>query len=390
MTQFAKRTNWFLEPNPLSRTLERLKARGTTIFDLTVSNPTLCDIPVDKELILNALGHNDNIFYRPSAHGAEPARLAVCDYYRRKGIEVQPEQVFLTASTSEAYAFLFRLLADPDDHILFPRPSYPLFNFLADLNDVVSDYYRLAYKGRWEMDPESIQAQLTPKVKGVVLVHPNNPTGSFVSEREREGLTKISKDLPLIVDEVFLDYPFDAARAGRSFAGRTEGLTFTMGGLSKTLGLPQMKLSWIVISGPSSEVKAAAERLEVITDTFLSVNTPVQNATPEWMARGEKFKGAVLQRVGQNRAFLQTAVSTHSHAKLLSADGGWYAILECPGAAEEEEFALRLLEEDRVFVHPGFFFDFPDNERARVVLSLLPAPDIFTDGVTKLLRRIKP
>ncbi|MBI5149969.1 MAG: pyridoxal phosphate-dependent aminotransferase [Candidatus Omnitrophica bacterium] len=410
---FSHRTNWPLSSNRITQTLDRLKKENIAVIDLTESNPTRCGFAYPSERILRPLASDKNLRYEPQPQGSLEAREAVACYYKSQGITVLAEQIFLTASTSEAYSYLFRLLADAGEEVLFPRPSYPLFQFLGDLNDVTLRYYLLEHTDRWRINFNSLEKMAGPKTKAVVLVNPNNPTGSFIFKDELDSLNGICqrKNIAIVSDEVFWDYALTPAPPGKSvrasLAGNRETLTFALGGLSKTLALPQMKLSWIIVSGPEKLASEACQRLEMIADTYLSVNTPVQNAVPEWLSRKEEFQTPVKQRIGDNLRFLEEAVKT-TKCQLLKPEGGWYAVLRIPlNKISEEEFILQLLEKEHVFVHPGYFFDFDpfdgpvtgplrvNPERSRrvdeegfLVVSLLPPADDFRKGIEKILQRI--
>ena len=384
--KFAGRTHWELTPNTITQTLNRRKASGKDLIDLTESNPTRCGFSFPVDEIIGGLHCRDNVNYYPSARGMQKAREAVAGYYARQGFSVSPDAVFLTASTSEAYSFLFRLLADPGDGVLFPRPSYPLFQFLGELNDVELAFYPLVDIQGWRINLDDLKEQLTPRTKAIVLVNPNNPTGSYVRPEEKDALNALCRDrgLAVISDEVFWDFRFENAPPAMSFTGNREALTFVLGGLSKCAAMPQMKLSWIVASGPSVELEEAAARLEVITDTYLSVNTPVQNALPEWFGLLPQIQGQILARVNANR---RKFLNGQEPWTCLDAGGGWYAVLRLPEQIPEETFVLRLLEEDGVFVHPGYFFDFEDEPY--IVVSLLPSEESVERGIAKIRERIR-
>lgn len=388
---FADRTDWELTSNNLSILLQELRERNVSLLDLTESNPTNCGFSYPSEII-GALSDPKNLRYTPEAQGIRPAREAVCAYYAKKGIRVEPEQVFLTASTSEAYSFLFRLLLNPKEEAVFPAPSYPLFQFLGDLNDIRMETYPLVYhKEGWSIDAAHLAEQISADTRAIVLVNPNNPTGSFIKAGELSAINACCRkyNLAIIADEVFLDYPFLKHR-GRpaiplSLAANDQSLTFVMGGLSKALALPQMKLAWIVVNGPRPEVKKAIERLEVITDTYLSVNTPVQNAVAVWLDFQDVIQRQIQERTAQNREFILRNLPRDSGMEFLDAEGGWYAVLRLPEGTDEENLAIELLREDHVYIHPGYFFDFTDG--AHVVLSLLPAEDLFQEGFRRLVKR---
>ncbi|MBF0595146.1 MAG: pyridoxal phosphate-dependent aminotransferase [Candidatus Omnitrophica bacterium] len=386
--RFARRTNWEMSDNPLSLALKKRREQGLTIFDLTESNPTRAGIDYPPELFLGVFNNRENLIYAPEPTGLLKARQAVAAYFARRGVTLPAEQVALTASSSEAYSFLFRLLADPGDKVLLPAPSYPLFAYLADINDVQPVYYHLCFDGlRWELDLDSIaKAAKAGNVKAVVLVSPNNPTGSYLSEAELKTLNALCAryGMAIISDEVFSDYLFPANRAAyRSLALNSEVLSFALGGLSKALALPQMKLGWIAANGPADVLKEALARLEVITDTFLSVNTPVQHACIDWLPKAGIIQGQVMQRVAANLQFLNQAAEAAGHY-VYPVDGGWYAVLRLELNEPEDEWAVRLLNETGVHVHPGFYFDF--ETEGHIVLSLLTSPETFHQGVVFLLK----
>ncbi|MBI5024537.1 MAG: pyridoxal phosphate-dependent aminotransferase [Candidatus Omnitrophica bacterium] len=386
---FSERTSWPLSSNRITRTLEQLKKADVPIIDLTESTPTRCGFAYPSREILQPLASDKNLRYEPQPQGSLEAREAVAKYYKQQGRDVPVERIFLTASTSEAYSYLFRLLVDAGQEVLFPRPSYPLFKFLGDLSDVALNYYPLAYTDHWHMDFFQLEGCLQPATKAVVLVNPNNPTGSFIKKDELSTLNRIcqTKDIPIICDEVFADFAFPGTKDMVSLVNNDAVLTFVLGGLSKTLALPQMKLSWIIVSGPEELANAACQRLEMIADTYLSVNTPVQNAVAGWLSRREEFQGPVKQRTLDNLRFLEQAVKT-TQCQLLKPEGGWYAVIRIPlTKISEEELILQLLEQDHVLIHPGYFFDF--DEEGFLVMSLLPPMDIYSEGVKRFLKRIK-
>lgn len=384
---FARRTQWALSPNKLISALDELKNADTPIIDLTQSNPSRCEFTSINKDLLPALNNTDNLSYEPSPRGSLKAREAVCQYYQTKNISINSEQVFLTSSTSEVYTYLFRLLADAHDHVLFPRPSYPLFPFLVDINDLVMDTYPLVYADGWRLDVDQLEREVTSKTKAVVLVNPNNPTGSFIHKDELKKLNDVCQkyNLAIISDEVFYDFAFDDGHYV-SLANHHDGLTFSLGGLSKTLGLPQMKLAWIIVNGPQATVDQAVERLEVIADTYLSVNTPVQNALSVWLSKCNQIQQEIKTRVRLNLEYLSKMAGSVSQCQLLKSQGGWYAVVKISDAIDEEELALTLLKEDHVYVHPGYFFDF--DEGAHLIISLLPKADVFQEGIKLILDRM--
>ena len=381
---FSSRFHWDLEPNRLTRALQAKRQAGVPILDLTESNPTRAGLEYPPE-ILEAFLDNRNLRYEPVPAGALDAREAVAAYYAARGITVDPDQILLTASTSEAYAYLFKLLTDPGGEVLVPRPSYPLFEFLASMESVSVRSYPLLYHGTWSVDLAALETALTERTRAVVLVNPNNPTGSFL---KREELTRLAclanrRSVALISDEVFSDYAFapDPNRVS-TLATLGEGLAFSMGGLSKAAGLPQMKLGWIVASGSPDLRRQALERLEWIADTYLSVSTPVQSAAARLLTAGQTIQNQIRQRTVENLAFARQAVAG-TQLGLLDVEGGWYVTLRVPRVRTEEEWTLELLDRYDVLVQPGYFFDF--ESEAYLVLSLLTPPDVFYEGMKRLL-----
>jgi alanine-synthesizing transaminase len=383
---FSDRTNWHLAPNALSRALHEVRASGQEIFDLTISNPTEAGVCPDAQTILGALVNPDALRYDPQPRGLLEAREAVCHYYREahRVFDIDPQRIVLTTSTSEAYSYVFRLLCNPGDEILAPKPSYPLFEFLADLSDVKLVPYPLIYDHGWQIDFDSLCKAATPRSRAVILVHPNNPTGSYVSQSETAALNGFCRDhsTALIVDEVFLDYAHDG-KPRPSFAANADALTFTLSGISKISALPQMKLAWVTTSGPQKAVDDAGERLEVIADTFLSMNAPVQLAAPDFLELRKFIQPILLDRLRANLAELDLQLAAHSACTRLQAEGGWYAVLRVPALESDEDLAIRLLRQAQVSVHPGHFYDFPAD--GYLVLSLITEPETFRAGIARLL-----
>ncbi len=381
---FSERTRWDLRPNRLATRLAEKRAAGTRLLDLTESNPTRARLPVPEDL-LAALAQPAARRYDPAPFGLWPARAAAAADLARRGFPVGAERVFLTASTSEAYAFLFKLVADPGDEILVPRPGYPLFEFLAGLESVAVRSYSLSHAGEWQIDLEAVRASLSPRTRAIVVVNPGNPTGAFLKRDELRALERLcaERSLALVSDEVFADFAFapDERRAG-SVARDGPALAFSLGGLSKSCALPQLKLAWTAVAGPEGLVRDALSRLEVIADSYLSVSTPVQTAAPALLARREELQRPILARLRSNLDCLRAQLRG-SPASLLEPEGGWYAVLRVPATLSEEERVLRLLEERDVLVHPGYFFDFPSE--AFVVLSLLTPEDDFAEGTARVL-----
>ena len=379
---FSSRLNWSLRPNRLSALLEAKRAAGANVLDLTESNPTCAGLAYPQAEILAALSDADALRYHPSPRGLDSAREVVAGYYRDRGSKIDRENVLLTARTSEAYAYLFKLLANPGDEILAPRPSYPLFEFLADLESVHIRQYPLRYDGVWHVDFDALEQAITARTRAIVVVNPNNPTGSFLKHAELDRLDSLAAErgLAILSDEVFRDYAFaDETNRVSTLAGDRQALTFSMSGLSKIAGLPQMKLGWIAANGPHG--KEALDALELIADTYLSVSTPVQVALPSLLALASGIMEQVRQRTASNLARLRETM-LGSAATLLRTEGGWYAVLQVPRTRTEEEWTLKLLGESNVLVQPGFFFDF--ESEAFLVLSLLPEPAKFAEGVSRL------
>ena len=396
---FSSRLNWDLAPNRLSQLLNEKRAAGATILDLTESNPTSAGFAYPSDAILSALADPRSHRYEPAAAGMPVARAAVSDYYSGAlGMDVRPDRILLTASTSEAYAFVFKLLADPGDEVLAPSPSYPLFDYLAALDAVRIVQYPLVYQGTppvstksWTIDFDALTRSITARSRAIVLVNPNNPTGSFLKRSELGALLALCREhnLALISDEVFADYAFhDDPHLVRSLTGIDEVLTFCLSGLSKVAALPQLKLGWIVTGGPPGDRETAFERLELIADTYLSVSATVQWAAPALLGLRAPLQRQILGRVLANRSFLASQIGPTSPWSLLATEGGWYAVLEAPRIQSEEEWVLNLLIEDGVLVQPGFFFDF--EREAFLVISLLTAEDIFRQGIRRILARAEP
>ena len=359
--------------------IREARAAGRELIDLTVSNPTVCGFQYDAEAILRPLGNVGALTYDPDPRGMRSAREAVAEYYGDHGADVDPDEVVLTTSTSEGYGYLFRLLCDASDEVLVAQPSYPLFDFLADLEDVTLKSYPLFYDQGWWIDFAELEKRIGPRTKAVVVVNPNNPTGHATGTAERQRLEEICvrRGLTLIVDEVFLDYPLTDERL-RSFAvGPHPVLTFCLSGMSKIAGLPQMKAGWIVGLGPEAERSQAMGRLEVIADTFLSMNAPVQGALPRWLAGRKAIQGRILERLRQNLDAAQG-----SGVEVLQVEGGWSAILRLPQMGEDD-LAERLLREVGVLVHPGSFYGIP--ELGRVVISLLGPEGEFREGLERVV-----
>jgi aspartate/methionine/tyrosine aminotransferase len=381
---FSARTRWDRTVNRLAVLAASKRAAGRHVLDLTETNPTRVGLQAPPGL-LGALGDDAGRAYAPDPRGLEAARGAVSADYGRRGVAAAPEHVVLTASTSEAYAILFKLLCDPGDEVLVPRPSYPLFDYLAGLESVDVKPYPLVYDARWRVDLAALREAVGQRTRAIVAVSPNNPTGSFVDAAEIEAVQGLAAEarLALVADEVFADYPWPDRPPGPSFARGGEALAFTLGGLSKSCGLPQLKLAWMAVSGPAALRDEALARLELVADTYLSVSTPVQLAAPALLARAPALRAPIAARVAENLGTLRR-LTADGPATLLHGEGGWSAVLRIPATLSEEERVLALLERDDVLVHPGYFFDFP--REAYLVLSLLPVPSELEQAVARLLR----
>jgi aspartate/methionine/tyrosine aminotransferase len=379
---FSARTRWDRTANRLARLIEAKRSAGAAILDLTESNPTRAGLACPDD-VLALLADPAGRLYEPSALGLAAARQAVAVDYARRSVPIGPERIVLTASSSEAYALLLKLLCDPGDAVLVPRPSYPLLEFLARLESVELSRYPLRYDGAWTIDLAALAGEVSARTRAVVVVHPNNPTGSYLKPAEAEQLLALCAErrLALIADEVFLDYALSRAARWGSFAADGPALAFALGGLSKSCGLPQLKLGWIAVSGPDALRSEALARLEIVADTYLSVATAVQRASAALLARLPELQAPIARRVGENLAQLRAAVAG-TPASLLEPEGGWYAVLRVPRTLTEEERVLRLLTERDVLVHPGYFFDF--EAEAFLVVSLLPAPEGFAAGCAAL------
>jgi alanine-synthesizing transaminase len=383
---FSRRTGWKLTPNRFTEAQLEFGRAGREPLDLTLSNPTRAGLPYDSESILASLSQRDALDYDPQPKGLVRARQAVGSYYREQsgGFEIDPESVVLTTSTSEGYSYIFRLLCNAGDEVLVPKPSYPLFEFLADLEDVTLTPYPLLYDHGWQIDFHSLRQAVNARTRAIVVVHPNNPTGSYVSERERESLNILCGEhgLALIVDEVFLDYPHDSARRN-SFATNHKALTFTLSGLSKISGLPQMKLAWALTTGPKDKVAAAMERLEVIADTYLSMNAPIQLAADVLLEQRKVIQPVLLDRVRTNLAELDRRLAQQKICQRLEVEGGWYAVLRVPVTQSDEDLAIAILNQASVLVHPGHFYDFSSD--GYLIVSLLTPPAEFREGTERML-----
>jgi len=386
---FSGRLNWSFSSNRLSSLLEEKRAEGVEVLDLTESNPTRAGFDYPADDVLASLNDPRSLTYEPDPLGLRSAREAVAGYYRRRGQDVSPEELTLTASTSEAYSFLFKILGDPGDRVLIPRPSYPLFDYLASVESLVADSYSLVYDGSWGIDLETIRRRIEPRTRALLLVHPNNPTGSYVKKTEHDALITMCREqrLALIVDEVFADYAIEEdSNRLLSFVGETTVPTFVLSGLSKISALPQMKLAWIWTGGPQDLRQEARQRLEQLGDLFLSVGAPVQHAAARFLALAPAMQSAICARLTENFGLLRSKLHHPATLEVLRTEGGWYAVIRCPQVRSSEEWALAFLDSDDTLIHPGYLFDFPNE--AYLVVSLLTEPAIFAKGIERLSLRV--
>ncbi len=380
---FARRTAWDRSINRFTAALERCRASRGPLLDLTESNPTRIGLAYPADL-LQALADPAGLQYRPDPRGLYEARSSIADAYEDFGASVSPDSVVVATGTSEAYTFLFRLLCDPGDQLLVATPSYPLFDLLAGIQDVELVPYPLFYDHGWHIDLHELKRRVSPRTRAILVVHPNNPTGSFVKPTELHELNELcaERDLAIVADEVFLDFAVEQ-RPPFSFAANQAALTFTLSGLSKMAALPQMKLSWIVASGPKPARDEALARLEVIADTYLSASTPVQLATPEFLSRRKEVQAQISDRVRANLDELDRQLGAQRACSRLEVAAGWYAVLRVPVTRTDEDFAIALLEQHSVAVHPGHFYDFP--QEGYLVVSLIPPPDVFREAIARVL-----
>jgi alanine-synthesizing transaminase len=385
---FSNRIAADLRPNRLAQALATRRRAGQPVIDLTESNPTRAALDYPRDL-LAPLANVSGLLYAPQPFGLIEARRAAAAEYSRRGVAVDAARIVLTTSTSEAYSLLFKLLASPGDEVIVPRPSYPLFEPLTALDGLVARPYDLEYHGMWSIDFASVERSVGPRTRALLVVSPNNPTGSFISRDEIERLAAICAPLgvALIADEVFADYELEAGAAAGAACplARRDVLVFGLGGVSKSIGLPQVKLGWIAVAGPERIVSEALERLELVCDTYLSVSTPVQLAAAELLDRGGAIRRQIAARIAANHGGLQALSAAAPSCRVLRASGGWYAVVQVPTLRSEEELVLDLLTLDGVLVHPGYFYDFP--RESYLIVSLLTPEGPFATGVGRMLER---
>jgi alanine-synthesizing transaminase len=390
---FSSRVPSNLSRNALTAAVAAVRARGGEILDLTESNPTRAGFEYPPDL-LAPLGDRRALVYAPSPLGSMEARRAVAADYARRGIAVDPSRIVLTASTSEAYSVIFKLLADPGDDVLVPRPSYPLFDHLTRLDAVIPRPYEIEYHGRWTIDVGSIERAITTRTRAVLIVNPNNPTGSFVHRDELDAIASLiaarrmtngaPRTVALVSDEVFADYELEPGASRSAGRAADDVLMFTLGGLSKSIGLPQAKLGWIAVSGPDALVAEALARLELVCDTYLSVSTPVQAAAAALLDRGATVREQIQARIAANYAELLSLAGPESACRALHAEGGWYAVLQVPSLQPEEDLVVDLLQHRGVLAHPGYFFDFP--RESYLIVSLIVPEPVFGEAIGRVLR----
>jgi alanine-synthesizing transaminase len=389
---FAKRTRWEMQTNRLTRALAAQRAAGVPVLDLAESNPTKCGFAYDSAAILRALCNPAALTYHPDPHGLLAAREAVAKYYAARAVRISCDDIFLTASTSEAYTYALRLLCDPGDSILIPTPSYPLFDYLAGIQDVELARYPLFYDHGWQIDFHALESAITDRTRAIVVVHPNNPTGHYCKPEEMRKLSEIcaARGLALIADEVFFDFTFLSKTAVevqvQTFAGESPALTLALNGLSKSCGLPQMKVAWMCVGGPEELRRSAVERLEVIADTYLSLGTPAQLAVPTLLKGFQAFQDQVRARAQGNLAELDRQLAGAKSCTRLEVEGAWTVVLRVPATRSDEDLALALVEKKNVYVHPGHFYDFPSD--GYLVASLIVPEQAFSNGVARVVELI--
>jgi aspartate/methionine/tyrosine aminotransferase len=386
-SRFSARTAWARQESPLAQKLAALTPCADRV-DLTVSNPTSVGLSPTREA-LAPLAHPRGATYHPHSFGDPSARAAAAaDASRRARMAIDPARVVMSASTSEAYGWLFSLLCDRGDEVLVPRPSYPLFDWLARLAEVTLSPYPLSRASRFAIDVDAVEAAITPRTRAILVVAPNNPTGTLVRRADADALERIAADhgLALIVDEVFGDYAFPTADRLSTFLGRDAALTFVLDGLSKKLALPQLKVAWTTVDGPPELVAEALGRLELIADTYLSVGTPPMRALEDLLALREATQARIIERLTENLAALDHCLEAAASvgARRLPLDGGWSAVIEIPRTRDEEDWCVHLAASHGVLVQPGFFYDF--DQTGHLVVSLLPEPSSFVRGARRLAR----
>lgn len=387
---FSCRTNWNFQNNRITKLIQEYQRNNISIIDLSESNPTKVGFNYPEKFVLKDFCSGKNLIYNPHPKGLINAREAICKFYHKKNINIHPESIIITAGSSDAYNYIFRLIAEPGDEILVPSPSYPLLQFLSRLNDISIKNYRLLYDGEWHIDIDSIYRNITNKTKAILFIHPNNPTGSYVKNEEYEKVLELANRYGLIFisDEVFYEYEIeDKPNKFNSFSEKSDILTFTINGISKLLGLSQMKLGWVIVSGPNKLKQEAINRLEIISDTFLSVNTPVQNSLPIWLENYEELHNQIKHRVIINYFRIKDQILANSAIELLNVEGGWNGILRFPNIFTDEQWVELFLKKYRLFLQPGYFYDF--ERGAYLLVSLLLPENIIKKNIIAVLDEVK-
>ena len=386
---FSKRTQWTTIPNRISLLVEQKRRRGETIIDLTESNPTICGFDYPEKEILSALSQESVMKYKPEPRGLLQAREALSAYYTSFGIYINPEQIVFTSSTREAYSFLFKLLCNVGDNVLIPRPSYPLLEFLSQINDIEPKQYRLIYDGEWHIDFESLKMNLTNRTKAILLVHPNNPTGSYITQKEFDEICNLAAEhqCAIIIDEVFLPYSINSDNPKQYILEIPDSvLTFSLNGISKLIGLPQLKLSWIIIQGNSQFRAEVLNRLDILTDTFLSVNTPVQFALPTLLKYAPDIQKQILSRIRSNYTSLLNCFA-QSKGSILNTEGGWYGILKLPQKQSDEDLILEFLMKANILLFAGHLFEL--EQHSTVITSLLPPTNTLQEALREIFHIVE-
>lgn len=386
---FSKRSIWDFKVNRITELLKQIENVGESIIDLTESNPTKVGLNYSCEKTLKPLYNIKNLEYSPDPKGLLDARESICKFYEKNGVFLEPENLLLTSGSSDAYNYIFRLITNPGDEILVSAPSYPLLSYLSQLNDINLKYYKLIYDGEWHIDFDSVKKSLSPRTRIFVCINPNNPTGSYIKRDEYEQISEIAlqNNLVIISDEVFWDYNIISDMSSIiSFSNCHDVPTFTLNGISKLLALPQMKLGWIVINGPASFRLSAMNRLELISDTFLNVNIPSQNALSKWFETMQNVFNELSERIRKNYDYLLNNINTNIPLQLFNVEGGWNAILRLPNIYKDEEWVEIFLKKSGVYVHPGYFYDF--EYESCIVLSLIINPSKFQEGVNNLIDQV--
>ena len=386
---FSDRSNWTHTSQPVDEAIASRHKQTLPVYNLTRSSIGQCNFPPLPQETLNALTPPAALDYDPDPQGMRPAREAAADWFNDRGAQVTADDIYLTASTSEAYTWCLRLLTNPGDIVFAPRPSYPLFDLLADLNDVTLKHIDWAYDGKWHLDLDALRNGICDRTRAIIIVSPNNPTGARLSKADQDALCELAAEhgIAILADEVFADYTLDAKTPDISMASNTQALAFTFGGGSKTLGLPQMKIAWMHLSGPEDLRKEAKQRLDIIADTYLSINTPAQLALPTWMDNRHQLQQQVRERLARNLDALKEIAGPDSPYTVYPVAGGWTAVLRVPASPSEEDTVLSLAQDHGVVVHPGSFYGF--DYGAHLIVSLLTPTDVFDAGLAAIVEHFQ-